>query len=47
MEQLGTKEIVTFGSMDGKYDVTIKDGDSNQVVKTMKHQFEPVCWKKD
>ncbi len=45
-EQLDAKEIVTFGSLEGRYDIVIKDGDSNQVVKSMKRRFEPVYWKK-
>ena len=41
-ERLGTKETVTMGSVEGAYDVYIRDADRDQVVKELKRRFEPV-----
>ena len=41
-EIMGTTETVTFGSIPGKYDVYIRDGDRDLVVKELKRRFEPV-----
>lgn len=35
-------EIVTFGSIEGRYDVVVESGDSNQVVHMLKKMYEPV-----
>lgn len=40
--RLDTKEVITFGSIPGKYDVVVKDGNMNQVVKHLKQTYEPV-----
>ncbi len=41
-QKLSVENIVTFGSIDGKYTHTIDRGDSNQVVRFIKKEFEPV-----
>lgn len=41
-QNLHADKVITFGSIEGKYTYTIAPGDSNQVVKTMKKEFEPV-----
>lgn len=35
-------ETVTFGSIEGRYDVVIENGDSNQVVHILKKMYEPI-----
>ncbi len=40
-KMINVEKTVTFGSVEGKYDVVIENGDSNQVVKTVKKMFEP------
>lgn len=35
-------EIVTFGSIEGRYDVVVENGDSNQVVHMLKKMYEPI-----
>ena len=35
-------EIVTFGTIEGRYTHLIKPGDANQVVRLMKKEYEPV-----
>ena len=45
---MGTKKTVTFGSVQGEYDVVIDNTDGNLFVKELKSMFEPVdfhCWK--
>lgn len=39
---LGVKRVVTFGCTTGRYDVTITNGDRNQMVKELRARFEPV-----
>lgn len=39
-EITGIHQIVTFGSIPERYDVTVKEGDSNKVVHIMKRYFE-------
>lgn len=41
-QNLHADKVITFGSIEGKYTYTIAPGDSNQVVKIMKKEFEPV-----
>lgn len=36
----GLTRTVTFGSIPSRYDVTVKEGDSNKVVRVMKRYFE-------
>ena len=49
LEQLmGTRQTVTFGSLEGQYDVFIENADRNTVVKELRRRYEPVdfrCWK--
>lgn len=35
-------EIVTFGSIEGRYDIVIENGDSNRVVHMLKKMYEPI-----
>ena len=45
---MGTNKTVTFGAVEGKYDVYIDNADRNLLVKELKRCFEPVdfhCWK--
>ena len=43
-ECTGLTKAVTFGSIDGKYDVVVKKNDSNRVVKTLERMYEPYFW---
>lgn len=36
------KEVITFGTIEGRYTHLIKSGDSNEVVKLMKKEYEPL-----
>jgi hypothetical protein len=38
------KKTITFGSMEGKYDVVVQKNDSNKVVKTLERMYEPFFW---
>ena len=45
---MGTEKTVTFGGMQGNYDVRVENDDRNVLVKELKRRFEPVdfrCWK--
>ena len=45
---MGTEKTVTFGGMQGNYDVRVENDDRNLLVKELKRRFEPVdfrCWK--
>lgn len=42
MAILSLEKAVTFGSIEGKYDVFIEDSDKNVMVKKLKKRFEPV-----
>lgn len=41
-QRLSVENIVTFGSIEGSYTYTIDRGDSNQVVRLIKKEFEPI-----
>ena len=43
-QETGLKNIVTFGSIEGKYDILVKEYDHNKVVKTLKRMYEPLLW---
>ena len=43
-EETGLSHIVTFGSIEGKYDILVKECDHNKVVKTLKRMYEPLLW---
>lgn len=40
-EMLGIDKTVTFGSIEGKYDVVVQSGDTNEVVHILKKLYEP------
>ena len=42
---LGIEKTVTFGSIEGKYDVIVEMGDTNKVVREIKRRYEPVSFK--
>ena len=42
MSQIHAKKVVSFGTIEGQYTHLIENGDSNQVVKIMKKEFEPI-----
>ena len=42
---VGAKDILTFGSMPGLYDVIVEDADKDRMVKELKRRFEPVSLK--
>lgn len=46
-EMLGLKKTVTFGSIEGRYDVVVEPGDTNKVVHELKKRYEPVMGIKD
>ncbi|MCM1415692.1 MAG: HAD hydrolase family protein [bacterium] len=41
MEMTGASSMVTFGSIPGKYDVVVRPGDENAVVRELKKRYEP------
>ena len=43
-KETGLEHIVTFGSIEGKYDILVKECDHNKVVKTLKRMYEPLLW---
>ena len=43
-KETGIERIVTFGSIEGKYDILVKECDHNKVVKTLKRMYEPFLW---
>ena len=43
-QETGLSRIVTFGSIEGKYDILVKECDHNKVVKTLKRMYEPLLW---
>ncbi|MDD3221770.1 MAG: HAD hydrolase family protein [Lachnospiraceae bacterium] len=45
-KELGVDRVMTFGTVEGKYDVLIKPGNMNKVVRTVKAEFEPLIWKR-
>lgn len=42
----GIRKTVTFGSIEGKYDIVIKEYDNNKVARVLKKMYEPLLWKK-
>lgn len=42
---IGVTKSVTFGSIDGKYDILTGNEDPNKVVRTLKKMYEPYAWK--
>lgn len=43
--QIQIEKTVTFGSIEGGYDVVVHGSDNNKVVKTLAKMYEPVIWK--
>lgn len=41
-EMLGLEKTITFGSIEGRYDVVVEPGDTNKVVHELKKKYEPV-----
>lgn len=39
---LNIEKVITFGSIEGKYDVYIKDADKDVMVKQLRHLYEPI-----
>lgn len=46
-EMLELKKTVTFGSIEGRYDVVVEPGAANKVVHELKKRYEPVMGVKD
>lgn len=46
-EHVNAEKVITFGSIEGKYDIVTKDDDSNKVVKSLEKLYEPYFWKKN
>ncbi len=46
-QDLGLEKIVTFGSIEGMYDVVVYDNDTNTMVKTLKGLYEPYFWQRE
>lgn len=44
---LNIDKVVTFGSIEDKYDVYVRDADKDVMVKTLKRLYEPVWFKKE
>lgn len=40
--QINATKVISFGTVEGEYTHLIENGDSNQVVKIMKKEFEPI-----
>lgn len=43
-KETGLEHIVTFGSMEGRYDILVQECDHNKVVRTLKKMYEPLVW---
>ena len=41
-EMLGLEKTITFGSIEGQYDVVVGQGDTNKVVHELKKRYEPI-----
>lgn len=41
---VGMEKTMTFGSIEGKYDVVIKNSNGDIMVKKLKKKFEPLIW---
>lgn len=39
---LGVEKTVIFGSIEGRYDVLIREGDTNKVVREIRKRYEPL-----
>ncbi|MEG2638101.1 MAG: HAD hydrolase family protein [Clostridiales bacterium] len=45
-KDIEAEKIITFGSIEGQYDIVVQDNDTNTMVKTLKNLYEPFIWKK-
>lgn len=45
-KETGMEKTVTFGGVEGKYDIVIDGYNNNKVVKTLKKMYRPLIWKK-
>lgn len=43
-KETGLEHIVTFGSVEGRYDILVQECDHNKVVRTLKKMYEPLVW---
>ena len=46
-EKTGLRKTLTFGSIQGKYDIVVKNNDGNQVVRTLERVYEPYFWERE
>ena len=44
---LNLDKVITFGSVEGRYDVCIEDTGKDEMVKTLKKLYEPVGLEKE
>lgn len=42
----GLEKTVTFGTIEGRYDITVKRNDTSQAAKTLRRMYEIPVWKK-
>ena len=45
-EMTGLHKTVTFGTIEGRYDVTVRKSDTSMVAKTLRKMYEVPIWKK-
>lgn len=45
-EMTGLEKTVTFGTIEGRYDITVKRNDTSQVARTLRRMYEIPVWKK-
>ena len=46
-DKTGLRKTLTFGSIQGKYDIVVKNNDGNQVVRTLERVYEPYFWERE
>lgn len=46
-EKYGLNKIFTFGTIDGKYDVTVEENNFNKMVRLVRHSYEPFLFKRN
>ena len=45
-ERTNLSNVVTFGSIKGRYDIVVEPGDTNKMVHMLKKLYEPIKWEK-
>ena len=45
-ERTNLSNVVTFGSIKGRYDIVVEPGDTNKMVHMLKKLYEPIKWGK-